>query len=74
MKLPFTLRDRPVQGNFDMLAGHLGFERVRIGTVQLVFTASALTPSIPVAHGLGLAPRLVAAITQSPTVTWIAAA
>jgi hypothetical protein len=70
MKLPFTLRDRPVQGNFDMLAGHLGFERVRIGTVQLVFTASALTASIPVAHGLGLAPRLV--IVQNWMVTGVA--
>lgn len=108
MRLPFTLRDRSVQGNFDLLAGHLGFERVRIGTVQLVFTASALTASIPVAHGLGATPKLVivqnwmiagtadgtshtdrslwtasqftvfsrasAAITQSPTVTWVAAA
>jgi hypothetical protein len=108
MKLPFTSGDRGVQGNFDKLAGQLGFERVRTGVVTVTFTASALSATATVLHGLGVVPKLVivqnwnitgvadgtshtdralwtatqftvfsrasAAITQSPTVTWIAAA
>lgn len=59
MKLPFVLRDRAAQGNFDELVKRLGFERVKIGTVTLTFTASADSAIATVTHGLATTPRLV---------------
>lgn len=64
MKFPFTLRDRSAQANFDRVGLQLGFERVRIGLVTFTFTASALSPTVTVPHGLGTTPKLVIVSNQ----------
>jgi hypothetical protein len=60
MKLPFVIRDRNIQGNFDRLGQLLGLEKLRIGSGTLTFPGgSTFTSETTVTHGLGTTPRAV---------------
>ena len=54
MRLPFTIRDRAVQGNFDFLLGLLG-GKIRFGLAVSVPTGGTST----VTHGLGKTPTAI---------------
>ena len=56
MKFPFVIRDRNIQGNFDRLGQLLGFERVKVGTATMTFTASTEGDVLVISHGLGKTP------------------
>lgn len=64
MKLPFTVRDRAIQTNFDKMAAGIAFERVRTGRVQLTFTGSDTSAIVTVPHGLGMTPTAVLVSNQ----------
>lgn len=59
MKLPFTLRDRDAQANFDRLTTLLGFNVLRKGTGSATWTAAQVSGAVTVSHGLGRTPTLV---------------
>jgi hypothetical protein len=60
VKLPFTLRDRPTQANFDKLAGALDFNHVKVLRVTFVWPGGTpLATPQTVAHGLGATPTAV---------------
>jgi hypothetical protein len=57
MKLPFVLRDRNAQANFDRLLAALDFEKLKIGSGSVVFTAAVDSSNVLVSHGLGGTPK-----------------
>jgi hypothetical protein len=69
MRLPFTVRDRDVQANFDKLVGLLGFNKLRKGTGTLTWGGgTATTGSASVTHGLGSTPSEVIVTANNPPV------
>ena len=71
MRLPFTVRDRDVQANFDKLLGLLGFNILRKGTGTVTFPGgSAFTSETTVPHGLGTTPSQVL-VTSTGAVTHV---
>jgi hypothetical protein len=69
MRLPFTVRDRDVQANFDRLLGLLGFNKLRKGNGTLTWAGgSATTGSTTVTHGLGTTPSEVLVTANNPPV------
>lgn len=61
MKLPFVVRDRAIQGNFDQIASALGFTRIVMGTSTASWPGGAAKSNqLVVAHGLGVTPRAFA--------------
>lgn len=64
MKLPFTIGNRPIQGNFDFLLNLLGSKNWRSGSDTLTFSASTQSTNKVVTHGLGAEPTAVLAVAR----------